>query len=76
MAVELGLESTQPSDVFRAAQGGDARACLIAETVGAHLGRAVRALILTFGVDRVVVGDQDADRFAHAITWQDDTLTR
>jgi predicted NBD/HSP70 family sugar kinase len=56
MAVELGLESAQPSDVFRAAQGGDPRACLIAETVGAHLGRAVRALILSFGVDRVVVG--------------------
>jgi predicted NBD/HSP70 family sugar kinase len=56
MAAELGLRSEQPSDVFRAAQGGDARACVIAETVGAHLGRAVRALILSFGVDRVVIG--------------------
>lgn len=56
MATERGLSQTTPEAVYAAAATGDATACGIAETVGGHLGRAVRALVLTFGVDRVVIG--------------------
>lgn len=56
MAAERGLGETNPAAVYDAALRGDPTACAIAETVGAHLARAVRALVLTFGVERVVIG--------------------
>lgn len=65
MAAELGLGETNPAAVYDAAVRGDANACRIAETVGAHLARSVRALVLTFGVERVVVGGGMA-RAGHA----------
>jgi glucokinase len=52
---ELSPEPS-PASVFRAAAGGDAVAREITSAVGTHLARAVRALVLAFGVDRVVIG--------------------
>jgi predicted NBD/HSP70 family sugar kinase len=65
MAAELGLSVTNPAAVYDAALDDDPTACAIAETVGQHLARAVRALVLTFGVERVVVGGGMA-RAGHA----------
>jgi len=48
--------SWSPAEVFGAASDGDPVAGGIAAVVGAHLGRAVRALVLAYGVDRVVLG--------------------
>jgi predicted NBD/HSP70 family sugar kinase len=56
MAAERGLSHTTPEAVYAAAATGDATARGIGDTVGGHLARAVRALVLTFGVDRVVIG--------------------
>ena len=44
------------AEVYRAASAGDPLARSIADTVGGHLGRALRALVLAYGVDRVVIG--------------------
>jgi predicted NBD/HSP70 family sugar kinase len=43
-------------DVFRAAAAGDEAAQQIARNVGEHLARAVRGLVLTLGVQRIVIG--------------------
>ena len=42
--------------VYRAAAAGDAPARQVAARVGVHLARAVRGLVLGYGVDRVVIG--------------------
>jgi glucokinase len=44
------------ADVFRAGSAGDAVAVEITERVADHLARAIRALVLTLGVKRVVIG--------------------
>jgi glucokinase len=54
-ASALGPDST-PSDVFRAAQAGDELACELAKTFAERLARAIRGLVLTLGVSRVVIG--------------------
>ena len=56
MAAESGLAAPDPATVFRLASAGDPRAVAIADQVGAYLARSVRALVLTFGVDRVDIG--------------------
>jgi glucokinase len=45
-----------PEQIFRAAVGGDPLAAAIADEVGAHLARAIRTIVLLYGVDRVVIG--------------------
>ncbi len=45
-----------PADVFAAAAAGDELAAAIATTVTGYLARAIRGLVLGFGVDRVVIG--------------------
>ncbi len=60
-AVASGRETSLPPDptsaaVLLAAAEGDAVAGEVVDAVAAHLARAVRALVLGFGVDRVVVG--------------------
>ncbi len=61
-AVEAG-QTTMLADgpvtaeaVFRAAAAGDPVAASIATEVGAHVARAVRALVLMFGLERVYIG--------------------
>jgi glucokinase len=44
------------ADVFRAAAAGDQLAGEVSAMVAQHLGRAVRQLVLTVGVSRVIVG--------------------
>ena len=60
-AVAAGRHTTLASDasaadVFRAAADGDAVAQQIADEVGAHLARTLRTLVLTLGVQRIVIG--------------------
>jgi glucokinase len=45
-----------PEQVYRAAAAGDDLAGVIADRVGVHLARAIRALVLGYGTDRVVIG--------------------
>jgi glucokinase len=45
-----------PEAVYRAAAAGDAPALEIADRVGVHLARAIRGLLLSYGIDRVVIG--------------------
>jgi glucokinase len=42
--------------VYRAAGEGDALAVEIANEVGVHLARAIRGIVLLYGIDRVVIG--------------------
>ena len=42
--------------VYRAAAAGDAVALAIADRVGVHLARAIRGIVLSYGVNRVVIG--------------------
>ena len=44
------------ADVFRAASAGDEVAVEIIDRVAGHLARAIRSLVLTLGVRRVVIG--------------------
>ena len=44
------------ADVFEAASNGDELASEITARVGEHLARAVRSLVLTLGIQRVVIG--------------------
>jgi glucokinase len=44
------------ADVFDAARRGDAVATAVVEMAARHLARAIRGLVLAFGVDRVVIG--------------------
>jgi glucokinase len=54
-ATTLTSDAT-PTDVFRAAQDGDALACELATMFAERLARAIRALVLTLGVSYVVIG--------------------
>lgn len=54
-ASSLSSEATS-ADVFRAAAEGDGLATELADAAAGHLARAVRALVLLFGVERVVLG--------------------
>jgi predicted NBD/HSP70 family sugar kinase len=54
-ATSLTADSTA-ADVFRAAAQGDEVASEIAAKVGEHLARAVRGLVLTLGIQRIVIG--------------------
>ena len=45
-----------PEAVYRAAAAGDEVALAIADRVGVHLARAIRGLLLSYGIDRVVIG--------------------
>ncbi|MEO6349054.1 MAG: ROK family protein [Candidatus Limnocylindrales bacterium] len=54
-ATTLTRDSTA-ADVFAAAQAGDDVAQRITERVSTHLARAIRGLVLTLGVRRVVLG--------------------
>jgi len=54
-ATTLTSDAT-PTDVFRAAEAGDALACELATTFADRLARAIRALVLTLGVSYVVIG--------------------
>ena len=51
----LGPDST-PTDVFRAAEAGDAAGVELATTFAERLARAIRGLVLTLGVNHVVIG--------------------
>jgi glucokinase len=51
----LGPDPT-PTDVFRAAEAGDALACELATVFAERLARAIRGLVLTLGVSHVVIG--------------------
>ena len=44
------------ADVFEAAAAGDSLALEISDRVGDHLARAIRGIVLTLGVQRVVIG--------------------
>lgn len=60
-AVASGRPTTLPAepttaDVFRAAAAGDALATELAQDVAERLARAIRALVLTLGVNHIVIG--------------------
>lgn len=60
-AVTAGRSTSLPSDataadVFRAAAAGDQLATELAATIAGRLARAIRGLVLTLGVRRVIVG--------------------
>ena len=44
------------ADIFRASSAGDAVAMEITDHVAGHLARAIRSLVLTLGVRRIVIG--------------------
>jgi glucokinase len=52
----LGGDAIDGKAIYAAAAAGDPLARAIAERVGRHLAHAVRALVLSYGVPRVVVG--------------------
>ena len=52
----LQIGATEADLVYRAAAAGDPLAIAIADDVGIHLARAIRAIVLLYGVDRVVIG--------------------
>jgi predicted NBD/HSP70 family sugar kinase len=52
----LSNGATGPETVYRAAAAGDAVALAIADRVGVHLARAIRGIVLSYGVNRVVIG--------------------
>jgi glucokinase len=54
-ATALPVEPTA-ADVFRAAAAGDALATELAQGVAQRLARAIRALVLTLGVNHIVIG--------------------
>jgi glucokinase len=54
-ASTLGPDAT-PTDVFRAAEAGDTLASELATTFAERLARAIRGLVLTLGVNHVVIG--------------------
>jgi glucokinase len=60
-AVASGRATSLPpapsaADVFRAAAAGDALATELATSVAVRLARAIRALVLTLGVNHIVIG--------------------
>jgi len=52
----LQAGATEADAVYRAAGEGDALAVGIAHDVGVHLARAIRGIVLLYGIDRVVIG--------------------
>jgi glucokinase len=52
----LSIGGAGPESVYRAAAAGDAVALAIADRVGVYLARAVRGIVLSYGVNRVVIG--------------------
>jgi glucokinase len=52
----LSQGATGPEAVYRAAAAGDRVALAIADQVGIYLARAIRGIVLSYGVDRVVIG--------------------
>jgi glucokinase len=52
----LSTGATGPEAVYRAAADGDPVAVAIADRVGVHLARAIRGIVLSYGVNRVVIG--------------------
>jgi predicted NBD/HSP70 family sugar kinase len=60
-AVASGRQTTLPADptaadVFRAAAAGDPLATELAQSVAERLARAIRGLVLTLGVNHIVIG--------------------
>jgi len=56
---ETSLRHSQPltaESVYRAAAAGDAVALEITERVGRHLGQALQGLVMTYDVERVILG--------------------
>ena len=71
-ALAAGRASSLPSeatsaDVFRAAAEGDELAAELADAAAGHLSRAIRALVLLFGVERVIVGGGVAAAGGHLL---------
>lgn len=52
----LRVGATGADAIYRAAGEGDPLAVAIANDVGVHLARAIRAIVLLYGIDRVVIG--------------------
>lgn len=52
----LSIGAAGPEAVYRAAAAGDPVALAIADQVGIYLARAIRGIVLSYGVDRVVIG--------------------
>jgi glucokinase len=52
----LSMGDAGPEAVYRAATAGDPVARAIADQVGIYLARAIRGIVLSYGVDRVVIG--------------------
>jgi glucokinase len=52
----LSIGAAGPEAVYRAAAAGDPVALAIADRVGIYLARAIRGIVLSYGVDRVVIG--------------------
>jgi glucokinase len=55
-ASSLAAGDIGPEAVYAAAAAGDSLARGIAASVGVHLARAIRTLVLLYGIDRVVIG--------------------
>jgi glucokinase len=51
-----GPRVTSAEDVFRSADAGDAGARRVIDGAVGHLARAIRGLVLAFGVERVIIG--------------------
>jgi predicted NBD/HSP70 family sugar kinase len=52
----LSIGDAGPEAVYRAAAAGDPVAVAIADQVGIYLAHAIRGIVLSYGVDRVVIG--------------------
>jgi glucokinase len=52
----LEIGATGADMVYRAAGAGDELAVAITNDVGVHLARAIRGIVLLYGIDRVVIG--------------------
>ncbi|MFL5727266.1 MAG: ROK family protein [Chloroflexota bacterium] len=56
IAAAAGAEGLEAADVFRAAAGGDPLGAEIVARAGRYLARAIHALVMTYDVERVVIG--------------------
>jgi glucokinase len=52
----LSIGDAGPETVYRAAAAGDPVALGIADQVGIYLAQAIRGIVLSYGIDRVVIG--------------------
>ena len=69
-AAAAGMEAGSAKDVYAAAVGGDTTACELVDDVGRRLAWAIHLLVMTYDVDRVVVGggvSHAGDAFAEPI---------